>query len=162
MSDEMQADVPLVYLGPCTLESGKKGELWAFSAAARAAKDTTALHLCASPFTKGRQRYSIGEIWVGPAAMDEAGKPTRFDRSRRFDGFVSTDAIAALRLADEGRKQTEAKERRAGPASELLDEIARIVAAQPAGIQHLVIEGFAAEIRRRSHDIWLAEMRSKK
>lgn len=152
---------PVVYLGTVTLEGNKPGERWTTEIRALAAKTVEDLLAGSSPFGKRRTGYTIGAVYdSGAAQVDAAGQLTTLGRDLTYRRMVQTDAMAALVLrekaaqAREDAKRAEAKARKAGPADDLLDQVARIVAAAPFQQQASVAQGFAVEVQRRALDIW--------
>lgn len=149
----------IVYLGPCDLQGGKTGELWATEDAALAATDADALRRLASPFGKGKRSSTVGAVYEAGANIED-GRVTQISRDMTYRKMVSTDAVVALALrakgleAAEAAKRAEAKARKDGPADDLLDQLARIIAAGSINDQEHIIRGFSDEVRRRALAIW--------
>lgn len=157
----------LVYVGSCDLQGGKTGELWATEEMANAAMDLASLRKAACPFGKDRRTFNIGGVYEMDAELGEGGKPSAIRRaSALWKRTLNTDALAAAHLRERGieaaekAKRAEAKARKGGPADDLLDQVARIVAAAPFEMQGKVAAGFAAEVQRRALDIWKKGRRS--
>lgn len=156
---EGQTLTRVVYLGPVTLKGNKPGELWATEEAARSAHDAAALYRIASPFGKGRRSSTVGAIYEAKATVED-GKLQSMSRTRTYRAMLTTDAVVAMALrakglqAQEKAERAEAKARKAGVADDLLNELARIVAATPLTDQEHVIRGFSTEVRKRALEIW--------
>lgn len=150
----------LVFLGPVTLEGNKPGELWATEQATLGAADAEGLRRLASPFGKGRRSSTVGAVYEGGAEVDEAGRVTRISRDMTYRTMLDTDAVVALALrakglqAQQDAEKAEAKARREGPANDLLDQLARIVAAGSINDQEHIIRGFSVEVRKRALQLW--------
>jgi hypothetical protein len=158
MSDPTPAR--LVFVGSCKLTGGKPGELWATEEAALAAADLNALRRASSPFSKFRRSFNVGGVYEVEAEVVE-GRPTTIVRaSAKWKATIDNDVTAAAVLyersqqAADAAKRAEEKARKAGPADDLLDQVARIVATAPFEMQSKVISGFAADVQRRALDIW--------
>jgi hypothetical protein len=152
----------LVYLGTTTLSDKKPGELWTTEALALAAKDADELRAASSAFSKRRTVYTVGAVYESPSTLDDAGRLVELNRALSYRAMADTETVNALVLHEKGRaaaeraKKAEEKARRDGGESldSLLDQVARIVSRAPFQDQSKVINGFSAEIQRRSLDIW--------
>lgn len=162
MTDTPKPRLRVVYLGTCTLEDKKPGEVWAPEALAAAAQTTAELRAAGSPFSKRRQSYTVGAVYEATADLDENGRLTALTRDHAYRAMLDTEAMSALVLREKGlaaseqRKKAEAKARRDGGPSldSLLDQVARIVARTPFQQQDAVVRGFTSEVQRRALELW--------
>lgn len=160
MSDKPR--IRVVYLGTCTLDDKKPGEVWAPEALAAEAKTTDQLRATGSPFSKRRQSYTVGAVYEATADLGENGRLTSLTRDHSYRAMLDTEAVSALVLREKGlaaseqRKKAEAKARRDGGPSldSLLDQVARIVARTPFQQQDAVVRGFTSEVQRRALELW--------
>lgn len=151
----------LVFLGTCTLQGGKAGELWVTEARARQhPDDTAALRKVASPFGKEKRSFTVGAVYEVPAVVDAEGQVTNITRDFRYVEMVDTPAVATLQLEEKGlaalaaAKREEEKARKNPAYASLIRDLARIVAAAPFGQQDRVIAGIGHELRRESLELW--------
>lgn len=151
----------LVFLGTCTLQGGKSGELWATEELTlKHPDDAAALRKIASPFGKEKRSFTVGAVYEVPAFVDENGVVTSITRTFDYRAMVDSPAVACLQLEEKGlaaienAKREEAKARKNPAYASLIRELSLIVAAAPFAQQDRVIAGIGHELRRESLELW--------
>lgn len=151
----------LVFIGTCTLQDGKTGELWITEQRARKHPDDAAtLRSEASAFGREKRTFTVGAVYEVPAVVSDDGQVTNITRSFRYVEMVDTPAMAALQLEEKGlraiadAKRDEEKARRSPPYQRVIRDLAQIVAAVPHTRQERVLAGIMADVRRESLDLW--------
>ena len=158
----------LMFVGSCTLDDKKPGELWITEARAKQhPDDAQALRAAASAFNKEKRTFTVGAVYEAPAIVNDEGMVTNLTRDWRYLAMVDTPAVAALQLEEKGlraiadAKRDEEKARKAPPYSSLVRDLALIVNAVPHTRQERVLQGIMAEVRREAHEMWRQDMRRK-
>jgi hypothetical protein len=150
----------LVFIGTCTLEDRKPGQLWVTEERAlKHRDDAEALRRSASPFSKDKRTYTVGAVYETPAIVDEQGAVTNITRSLVYKAMVDTPATAALQLEEKGvramadAKREEEKARKNPAYASVIRDLARIVSAAPFSKQDRVIAGIMLDLRREALEL---------
>lgn len=160
-------NIECVYLGTVMTADKKRGDLWTTRERAEAATTSGRLLDGASAFSKGRKTRVVGGVYEMPAEVDDDGRLTRLSAEGPYRDLIENDIMAGLALAEKGREAQEAAKRaeqkasRDGSTKLLLDRVATIIASAPPAKQELIIQGFAAEVRRRALAKWRSSARGR-